>query len=115
MAGAAGIHVDVKLVTEDNITRISNLENHVFDRVALYAFQGSKGLFPVMTGAAGFAFYHGRHGVPFFDPEVENGVMAGFAIILDALLFKMFIMIKDNFAEMGYFNGYILDINRISG
>ncbi len=115
MAVAAGIHADVKLVTEDNITRIFNLENHVLDRVALYAFQGGKGPLPVMTGAAGFAFYHSRHAVPFFDPEVKNGVMAGLAIILDALLFEVLIMIKYNFAEMGYFDGYILNINCISG
>jgi hypothetical protein len=187
VAIAARVHARVQFVAEFGVTRIRHLEIHILEGMALYAFVGLKGLFAVMTGAAGFAFFHLSHGdrffyshivylgvadgaivrvdmflvtegygsrlfyfhgyignfvtfnaileiegplavvagaagfaflhishgVMIFFSEVVNCIMAGFAVILNALLPEMLVMVEYDLAEISYFKGDIFDVNRI--
>lgn len=114
MACIARIHDRVQLVTEPDIAGVFNPEDHFFSRMTFYAFGGGEGLLCIMTGATGFTFFHRSHGVALLDSEVKNGIMAYLAIIFDTFLFEVPIVVEDYFAEIGYFESYVLDVNRIS-
>ena len=68
----------------------------------------------VMTGAAGFALLHVRHGITGFVPQIENSIMARLAVIFDVLLFEMLGVVEYYLAKMSNLKGDILDVNRIS-
>jgi hypothetical protein len=67
-----------------------------------------------MAGAAGLAFLHIGHGESVLASEIENGIMTCLAVILDALLFEVLVVVEYDLSEVGYLHGDIFYVNRIS-
>jgi hypothetical protein len=67
-----------------------------------------------MAGAAGLAFLHIGHGESVLTSEIENGIMTCLAVILDALLFEVLVVVEYDLSEVGYLHGNIFYVNRIS-
>ena len=70
-----------------------------------------KGGVAVMAGAAGFTFFHIRHGVVSLYLDVEYGIVAGFAVGFNPLLFEMLGMIEYYRAGIRCLESDILDAN----
>ena len=113
VADTAFILSEMLLVTEDHGTRFFYFNGYFGNFMALDAILQTKGPLAVMTCATGFAFSHIRHGVASLVSEVENGIMTGFTVSLDALLPEMLVMVEYHLAEVGNFEGDVFDINRI--
>lgn len=118
MADSALVGGDEMLfMTEGHRSGLPDLHDHIPDFMALYAIGETEGLFAVVAGAAGFPLFHVRHGET--DPgglrsEVENGIVAGLAVVLDPLLQEVPVVAEYHLAEIGYLDGDILDVDGIS-
>jgi hypothetical protein len=113
VADAAIVRSDMPLVTEGYGSRLLYFHGYIGNFVTFDAILEIKGPLTVVAGAAGFALLHINHGVVIFFPEVVNCIMAGFAVILNALLLEMLVMVEYDLAEIGYFKGDIFYIDRI--
>lgn len=72
MAISALIQTHVKFVAEFDIPRILQLEVYLLYGMTFYAFIRLKGVFAVMTGAAGPSFVHQGHGDRLSYSQIEN-------------------------------------------
>jgi hypothetical protein len=102
------------LVAEDYRSGLFDFDRDICDLVALNAIIETEGPLAIMAGATGFSLSHIRHGVTALASEVEDGIMTGLAVVLDAILFEMLGMVEDDLAEIGDVESDIFDIDRIN-
>ena len=113
VANIAFAVADVFLVTESHGSRFFDFDADIPDFMTLDAILQIEGPFAVVAGAAGLSFFHIGHGVTFLAPEVENGIMAGLAVVFYTLLFEVLIVVEYDLAEVGYFECDIFNVDRI--
>lgn len=106
---------EMLFMTKGHRSSLLDLHSHVRNFMAFDAIGETEGAFAVVTGAAGFPLFHVRHGKTGtgLGPEVENGIVAGLAVVLDPLLEEVFAVVEYHLTEIGYFNGDILDVDSI--
>jgi hypothetical protein len=114
VADGAIARFEMLLVAEGYRSRLFYFHGYIGNFVTFDAILEIEGSLTVVAGAAGFAPLHINHGVLIFFPEVVNCIMAGFAVILNALLLEMLVVVEYDLAEIGYFKGNIFNVNRIS-
>ena len=114
MTDGAFISAEMLFVTESNRSRCFYLHSYIRNFVTLDAIVETECSLAVMADAAGLAFFHLRHVVTGLVSEIENGIMAGLAVIFDTLLFEMLAVVEYYLAEISNLKGDILDVNRIS-
>jgi len=114
VADGAFISAEMLLVTEGHRPRFFYFNSDIRNLVTLDAIIEIEGPFAVVAGAAGLAFFHICHGVTVLASEVENGVMAGLAVIFNAFLSEVLVVAKYHLAEIGCLKGDIFDVNCIS-
>jgi hypothetical protein len=105
---------EVRLVTESHRSRFFDLEGNIRNFMTLDTILEIESPFAVMAGAAGLAFLHIGHGESVLTSEIEDGIVTCLAVILDAFLFEVLVVAEYNLAEVGYFQGDIFYVNRIS-
>ena len=98
-------------MTEGHRSRFFYFNSYIRNLVTLDAIIEIEGPFAVVAGAAGLAFSHICHGVTGLASEVENGIMAGLAVIFNAFLSKVPVVAKYHLAEIGCLKGDIFDVN----
>ncbi len=113
VANVAFTVAEMFLVTKGHGSRFFYLDADIRHLMALGALLQVEGPLAVVTGAAGLAFFHIGHGVTVLAPEVENGIVAGFAVIFYALLFEVLIVVEYDLAEIGDIECDIFDVDRI--
>ena len=101
-------------MTESHRSRFFDLNVYIRNFVTLDTVLEIESPFAVMAGAAGLAFFHICHGVSSFASEIENRIMTCLAVILDALLFEVLVVTEYDLSEIGYLQGDIFYVNRIS-
>ena len=89
VANVAFTIAEMFLVTESHRSRFFDFDADIPDFMTLDAILQIEGPFAVVAGAAGLSFFHIGHGVTFLAPEVENGIMAGFAVVFYTLLLEV--------------------------
>jgi hypothetical protein len=105
---------EVCLVSESYRSRFFDLKGNIRNLMTLDTILEIESPFAVMTGTAGLAFLHIGHGESVLVSEIENGVMTGLTVILDALLFEVLAVAEHDPAEVGCLHGDIFYVNRIS-
>ena len=114
VADGAFISAEMLLVTEGHRSRFFYFNSYIRNLVTLDAIIEIEGPFAVVAGAAGLAFFHICHGVTVLASEVENGVMAGLAVIFNAFLSEVLVVAKYHLAEIGCLKDDIFDVNCMS-
>lgn len=114
MTDGAFISAEMLFVTESHRSRFFYRHSYIRNFVTLDAIVKAECSLAVMASAAGLAFFHVCHVVTRLVSEIKYGIMAGLAVIFDALLFEMLAMVEHHLAEISNPKGYILDVNRIS-
>lgn len=105
---------EVRLVSESHRSRFFDLKGNIRNFMALDTILEIESPFAVMAGAAGLAFLHICHGESVLASEIENGIVTCLAVILDALLPEVLVVVEYDLAEVGYLHGDILYVDRIS-
>jgi len=113
MAHLALTGAEMLLVTERHRPRFSDFHADVRDFVTLDAILQIGGPLAIVARSTGLAFFHIGHSVTGLAPQIENGIMAGLAVIFNALLFEMLIMVEYDLAEVGDPECDILDVDGI--
>jgi hypothetical protein len=113
VAAVAFTGAEMFLVTESYRSRFFHFDAYIRDFMTLDAILQIGGPLAVVASAAGLAFFHISHGVSVLTPEVENGVMAGLAVIFYTLLFEVLVVVEYDLAEIGYLECDIFDVDRI--
>ena len=113
MTAPALIPCGVLLVAEDDMSRFFYFKNYIRNFMTFVAILDVKRLFPVVTKAAGFPFFHICHGVRCLFLDVEDGIVAAFAISSGAFLVDMKIVIEFYLAVIPAAKMDILDVYSI--
>ena len=114
VANVAFTIAEMFLVTENHRSRFFYFHADIRDFMTLDAILQIGGPLAVVASAAGLAFFHIGHGVTVaLAPEVENGIMAGLAVIFYTLLFEVLVVVEYNLAEIGDLECDIFDVDRI--
>jgi hypothetical protein len=114
MADLTSTGTEVFLMTERHGSRFLDFHADVRDLMTLGAILQVGGPLAVVARSAGLAFFHIGHGVTGLAPQIEYGIMAGLAVIFDAFLFEVLVVVEYDLAEVGDPECDILDIDGIS-
>lgn len=103
MAISALIQAHVKFVAEFDVPRILQLEVYLLYGMTLYTFIRLKGVFAVVTGAAGLSFIHQGHGDRLFHSQIENLGVANIAFTVA----EMFLVTESHGSRFFYLDADI--------
>jgi hypothetical protein len=72
------------------------------------------GSLAIVARTARLSLVHISHSVTaVLAPEIENGIVAGLAVVFYALLFEVLVVVKNNLAEIGDLECDIFDVDCI--
>ncbi len=97
MAGAAWVLGNMLCMTEGEGTGFFDLECYVLNGVATGTILDAECVLTV-AGTAGLPLFHVCHGVAGFFLHIEDSIVAGLAIVVDAGLLDVEIVVKHHFA-----------------